>query len=114
MTNTDQLLRLTSGDTARLEVVVTDDLGSPKDISGASIRWALTDRRGTSTILEKTVGDGITITAPDAGEFEVLVDPADTADLSGRYRHEAEVTDAYGNVSTVLSGTATITADAIQ
>ena len=37
-----------------------------------------------------------------------MLDPSDTAALSGLYYHEAEVTDGAGNRSTVLTGVATV------
>lgn len=101
-----------AGDSLRVVVSVTDDGGGVKNISGASVRWVLADEEGDAPILEKsTDGGGVTITAPTDGVFEVQLDPADTEELRGVYHHEAQLTDAGGDVSTLLTGSFVVRPD---
>lgn len=98
-----------AGDTKTLQVTVKDENGDAVDLTGASIRWqASRSVNKRPADLEKSVGDGITITDATAGRFDVTLDSADTEDLRGDFYHEAEVIDASGNVSTVFTGTLTI------
>ncbi len=101
---------MVAGDDKVLEVTVTDAAGTAVDITGASIQWRLskTVNRRPAQIAKATGGAGVEITDAAAGVFEVTLDPADTEDLRGAYYHEAEVIDADGNVSTVLTGAAEI------
>lgn len=115
MTATDQHVSIVSGDTVHLTVTVTDAQDNTVDLAGASVRWALSSRRdSTPTLTKSTSNGGVTITDAAAGEFRVELDPSDTASLSGSWTHEAEVTDASGNVSTVLSGSVSIREDTIE
>lgn len=116
MTSVDQNFTMWSGDTRRLSVTVDDGATPPVavNITGSAISWHLAKRLTSSTaILTKTVGVGITITNGAAGIFEVLIDPADTAALSGDYYHEAEIVLSGGDKSTVMTGVATIKRDLI-
>lgn len=105
-----------SGDTRRLSITVDDGASPPVaiNLTSSTIEWHLAKRlTSTVAILTKTVGGGIALTDPVNGVFEVTIDPADTADLSGEYYHEAEVTLSGGDKSTVLVGIATIKRDLI-
>jgi hypothetical protein len=104
MTTTAQNLALHSGDSKILEVTVTDGTGAAVDLTGATIAWQLAKSPGESALVSKTIGSGIAVTDAVGGIFEITLDAADTAALSGRHYHEAEVTDTSGKVSTVLTG----------
>jgi hypothetical protein len=106
-----------SGDTKIVGVTITNKDKTTTDLTGATIRWAL--KRSVHSIADEAVKDtisgGVLITEPSKGKCQVSIDPVDTADLSpGYYYHEMEVTSASGVVSTVLSGTITITEDGIR
>jgi hypothetical protein len=94
--------RLTAGDSKIIETTVDTD------ISGATVRYAVTDGRGGQTVVgPKDSSDGsITITTVTADEsvFRIELNPKDTDDLLGRYHHEAELVDADGDVTTVFTG----------
>lgn len=94
-----------AGDSLTIQITVTDSSGNALDLSGASIEWVLTETHDRTRLIEKTTENGgISITDAANGVFEIYVQPQDTADLTGDFDHEAEVTDAGGNVVTVTSG----------
>ena len=99
MTKRNQDINMFAGDTKDILVTMTTDL------SGATIKWALKKRLNGTQYIYKTTSSGITVSG---STFTIRLDVADTSDLSGGYYHEAEVTDALGNVSTVMTGSAKI------
>ena len=113
MTKQSQDFLMWSGDDKTITVTVYDNDDVVVDITGATITWELSQNVDSTALISKTVGSGITLSDPTNGIFTIALDPADTASLSGRYYHEAEITDAAGDVSTALVGHATINTDAI-
>lgn len=99
-----------------LRVTVLDNDDQPVDITGATIRWQLAGRVGsTSPLVSKaTGGQGVEITDAENGVFEVTLDSADTDGLNGTYYHEAELVDAQGKKQTVMVGEITIVRVLIQ
>jgi hypothetical protein len=88
------------GDTAQFDFLVLDTDGSPQDLSTVTLRWAMSDPDELDVpILEKTDGDGITITDAVNGRCVVMV-PAGEIATAGTFMQELEVT---------LSGGATYT-----
>ncbi|MCU6709348.1 hypothetical protein M6D81_11580 [Paenibacillus sp. J5C_2022] len=101
---TGQDFTLTAGDTRNIEVTVDS-----VNLSGATVKWAVKKTvYDAEYVLYKDTDAGITVTGAAAGEFTIPLKPEDTAGLSGNYVHEAEITDASGNVSTILTGTMTV------
>ncbi len=102
------------GDSKLIDVTVRDENGAVVDLSGFTIRWGMSPvvegGFATPAVLTKEIGTGIAVASPTSGVFEVTIDPGDTEALSGKYYHEAEVTDGAGNIATVLTGRITITA----
>lgn len=114
MTKENQNFTMWSGDDKTLEVTVVDENGSVQDITGMTIDWHLARKVTTSALVQKaTGGSGIVISDGSAGVFQITLSAADTDDLSGKYYHEAQVTDSSGNISTVTVGTITINRDLI-
>lgn len=115
MTSVNQDVSMRSGDTKKIDIVV-DELDSAGvvtgqvNLSGATIKWKAFDTSGMEQI-SKTTASGITILDAVGGKLQVLLDPADTAALEGRFLHETEVTDASGNVSTVTTGVLKVAKD---
>ena len=107
MTKQAQNIEIYAGDTVNINVTVfdSDSNGLRKNIAGSVISWVLFDPDDTGVMLTKTTADAITITDGLNGELVIPLVPADTETLTpGSYRHEAEVTDASGNVSTAMTG----------
>jgi hypothetical protein len=105
-----------TGETKRLRVQVYDQAGDPFDLSSiVGIQWEmqrdLTTNGGAD--LTKQLGDGITITDPVGGLFQIDIDPSDTVGLAGQYTHEARIVDGSGHVATVFVGRAALTKTAI-
>lgn len=103
MATTNQNFTMYSGDTKILNFACTME----NTLSGATIKWAL--GRGSKKIITKTTPYDIVITGDKT--FTVYINPIDTTAISGQYLHEAEITDALGNVSTVATGKVIILRD---
>lgn len=102
MTKRNQDFSMFAGDTKDIVVTMSDST----NLTGATIAWVL--RRGgvTGTVeVPKSTTSGISISNTT---FTVRLSASDTANLKGRYYHEAEVTDVSGNVSTVMTGSISI------
>ena len=95
---------MVQGDTVALDFSIVDDDDDPVNLTGATVRWQLSRRERLEPIVQKISGSGITVTDAVGGLFTVDLAPSDTEDLYGTYYHEAEVTDASGNISTVRTG----------
>lgn len=107
MTKTAQDVTIYAGDTANIKVTVYDSDNSNvrKNITGSTVKWVMFDPDDTGVILTKTTPSTVSVTDATNGELTIPLAPADTEAISpGNYRHEAEITDASGNVSTVLVG----------
>jgi hypothetical protein len=103
-----QNFEIVAGDTANLNVSVTDRSGS-KDLTGATIKWALWDDITQTAVMTKTTADAITVISAIAGQFTVALVPADTIAVTpGKYSHQCEVTDGSGNVSTIFIGAVSV------
>ena len=99
-----QNFRLYAGDDLRVIVTVRDQSGELVDISDAQdIRWAVAPSVSADPVIEKSLGNGITINSPTSFTFDLT--SADTGALSrGRYYHEAEAVTDQGLTYTALSG----------
>lgn len=94
------------GDTQNLVVSITDENNNTVDISSATFKWNL-DSRSYPVNKDMSSGD-ITLSNPSIGEVTIKINPEDTANLSGVFFHELEMTDADGNISTVIQDKITI------
>jgi len=99
-------LTLYAGDSRNLKISVTDENSVPINLTGATIKWILTDQG--SVKLSKVISSGITISNPTQGEFTVLLTASNTKTLSGTYQQMVRVTTADGNSSIVMTGSITI------
>lgn len=97
-----------------LEFSVQNEDGTAFDLTGLSVKWALSKAKtggdyGTTAILEKaTGGEGIVVTDAAQGELTVTLDPEDTTTLKGAYYHELEVFDGTDRGVVVATGVLTI------
>lgn len=106
MTVKNQNFEMVAGDTKNIVITV-----AIADITGASVKWALKKSvfSASNAVYKDTATGGVSITDAAAGKFTVALAPSDTVTLKpGDYYHEAEVTDAAGNVSTVTTGKVTL------
>ena len=109
MTAKGQNFEMWQGDDKVLRVTVVDDADVPVDISGSTIKWVIYKRTGENVVLSKTLASGIALTVPASGIFEITLDRADTLNLLGNsFNHEAELSDASNNRSTIFTGTVAI------
>jgi hypothetical protein len=108
MALTNQNFSMFAGDTKTIRVTVTDVTGAPKDITGASITWAMQIIYGVD--IKKSTTDGtIEIVNAVGGLYDISVIPSDTEGFAqGFYQHQSEVLDNDGISEVVLSGTVTI------
>lgn len=84
---------------------LTDSAGNAIDFTGATISWKITSKRGSGdTILERTVGTGITI-AVGGASFEVVVDySADIPSATPKvYYHQCQAVLSGGTPIQILA-----------
>lgn len=112
MATTDQNATIHAGDTVDINVTVTNPAtGDPKNLTGATVQWAMYKAYKGTVVLTKDTDDGVTITDAADGELTISLEAADTEDVRPDiYAHEVEVTDSGGNVSTVTTGYITLKA----
>lgn len=110
MAETGQDADVYGGDDVRLDLTLLDRDGNALDLTGCSLLWGMAPVTENAASLRKSTDDGgVTITDAVAGYAAVTLDPADTANLDAcEYRHEMKLTDADGNVETVMTGRLTI------
>lgn len=107
-----QNFTLAAGDRRVLKVTVFDETGAPLPLADASLAtWSLGRTDRSTPVLTKTLEDGVTLATVQAaagqancGRLDVLITPADTADLIGEYFHECRVTAADGTTARIFYG----------
>jgi hypothetical protein len=115
----DSTGRYVAGDDLRIEVTVADgdSNNDAKDLTGAAAQFVVAPSRGADPVLTKSTDGDITIVDADAGRLDIPINGSDTQGLGGgrsrTYHVELEVTDAAGNVATVLEGEWTIYQDTV-
>ena len=83
----------------RLAIVNTDL--TIKDLTGATVRWALMDEAGALALPELSLGNGVSFESgnPALGVLIVVVFDEDTEDLAAAtYQQEFYITDNIGDV----------------
>jgi hypothetical protein len=107
-----------AGDYRILRFSAEEADGSPMNLTGHTIRWGLYAWSGgprysspeSTAVVSKTTTNGIVITDPVGGVFEVTLEPADTDSIAvdgpkpSFFWHEAEVVDTLGRRFTVATG----------
>lgn len=83
---------------------IVDPTGEAVNLLDCAIEWVLCKNRYSTPLVTKAA------TISDAASGECVIDlvPADTENLSGDFYHEAKLTDADGNVTTVVTGSVII------
>lgn len=106
MTATGQNVSMFKGDNHTITVTVRDAAGAVKDLTGATVKWAMNNTpNGTPKLSKSTITSGVAITDAPAGVCVVTIAQSDTISLApNTYYHELEVTDAAGTKATVMTG----------
>lgn len=102
------------GDDLRVIARVVDQAGEEMDIQDVtSIRWWAAKSASAPPLIQKSLGDGISLGGPNVFFFDLA--PVDTEELTpGTFYHEAEVITAQGRTYTILSGRLTIQRDLVR
>ncbi len=105
MTIAAQNFDMVKGNDVDVAIIVKDLAGNVKDITDATVKFAMAVDRQSTPVLTKATPTGITLSDPVNGEFTIHFDPADTTNLAeGMYVFEAETTDQSGNIVAVTLG----------
>jgi hypothetical protein len=92
-----------AGDSLSLSGTALDSAGAVIDLTGATIASKFSD--GTRSVIDGSIGSGITVVSAAAGTFTLAFAPADTDDFEpNTYRYSVTVTSSGGTVTTVLVG----------
>lgn len=94
-------LAMIRGDTNEFELTLTDNAGDPFDLTDADITMTVGD------LFTKTIGSGITVSAPLTGVASIVVGPEDTEgapDVRVAYSYDVQVTLADGRIKTPVRG----------
>lgn len=109
MTHRVENLELHAGDEQPVAFrITTSDSGVPIDISGATVRWAITTNPGAASkkifksSTATSTGD-IALSATSTGRLTITLRELDTAGLFGYFFHELEIEIA-GLPFTALTG----------
>jgi len=100
VTAINQNFEMINGDSTDIHIVIDEDL------TGSIVKWLM--HKNGLEIVSKESGNGNFVEVNEASESSVIkvrLDSADTVNVkSGVYRHECEIRDVDGNVSTVTMG----------
>jgi hypothetical protein len=92
-----------AGDSLSLSGTALDAAGAAIDLTGATIASKFSD--GVRSVIDGSIGSGITVVSAAAGTFTLAFAPADTDDFEpNTYRYSVTVTSSGGTVTTVLVG----------
>jgi len=106
----DKTREIVAGNTLTLKYTVVDSSNVAVNLTGAQIDFGLSKARtlntfdGSLLVSKSTTTTGVTLTSPTTGKFQVVLQPSDTATLDGTYYYEIKLTDASGNVTTLVNG----------
>jgi hypothetical protein len=117
-------IELTRGDTNEFTVTITapdgDGVYQPLEIGFSDLWFTLKydwDDDDVDAIVQKTVGNGITVSSPtSAGIAVVRLEPEDTEDLIGPQRlvYDVQLKESDDTITTVASGYANLVRDATR
>lgn len=100
-----QSFTIQAGQDVNLNFTVTDRAGATRDISGTSIRFALSRKAWSNPLLDSSEGTAtVTITSGVQGRFTVALSDTNTDNLIGDYYYEVKITDGAGNETIAARG----------
>ena len=90
----------------QLDFSIVNPDGTPYDLTGVqNITYGIAVNPGASAFVTKSLGSGISITAPaTAGLFTVDISQGDTARISGCFFQQAQIRNSSGNQSVCYAG----------
>lgn len=105
--------RYIESDTALLELEVTKEDGSIKDLTGADIRFSLSNYAGSDSLISKdSSSNDINIIDEASGKVKIRINDGETEGLGDsdgeEYHYEIKVRDNTGDINTVTTGKWTI------
>lgn len=90
-------------------VTWTDQTGAPINLTGYSISMAVSNQNNGSTLLNLSIGSGITVASPSTGVAQFRITGTQTASLSpGQYYYGIKATSGGGIAYDWLDGNITI------
>lgn len=107
MTMKNQDFEMFAGETKIINLTINNKDGSPVDLTESSIMWIIKTGKNSSIIKRSETND-VAIVDAVQGKCSIKLNPIDTANLCGFFRHKANMIDFVGNVSTVLTGSVNI------
>lgn len=102
VTAENQDFRMMRGDTKIL--IFNVELEEGQTLEGGTLRWGLGKDKPNFVKIAEVL---------DVSTCKVVINPKDTESLEGNYRHELELRDQAGNVSTLARGKVTIVKDLV-
>lgn len=91
-------MQLVRGDTAVLNVTITDNTGAAFNLTGYTIKFTAI---GAATITKNTTS-GITITDATGGKATITLSSTDTA-IVGQYQFDIEISDSTHKYTVLIS-----------
>lgn len=90
----DDPIEIIGGDTVNIPYSITDEDGTPVDITSATIVWTLAEFEApeTAVVTKSTANQGEIIFRGNTGEFFVQLLPADTQSKHGLFIYQITVT----------------------
>lgn len=81
----------------------------PIDITASTFKMDVSTANGITKIFSLTLGDGLTITAPNI--LEITISAEDMEVNAGTYKYDLEKTLVDGTVTTIMEGSFTVDSD---
>lgn len=94
------------GDSVNIDFTYTDENGSPINLTGYSVIFAVRDEPGGKVLCStSTIGDGVTVTNAALGKFTVVITGAKTKKFTlPKAHYQCQVYTNDSNKKTILSG----------
>lgn len=98
-------LRFRAGEDVDIIVTINVAAGTDENLSGDDLHWSMRPVDGIRNVLNKSVGDGITVTGESTGAATVAVSSNNTKNLApGYYFHQLWIEEADGDYEIIFAG----------